>query len=59
MIAVKIKTFRLGKRQMKQFQPTIPRNWIEEMGLREGDSVHLMRDQADRLILVPVREGTE
>jgi len=59
MVAVRIKSFKIGKRQMKQFQPTIPRNWIIEMDLHTGDRVDLMRDDQDRLILVPIKEPAE
>jgi len=34
-------------------QITIPRNWIDDNELKEGDSVDLMKDVADRLIIVP------
>ncbi|MCP6720463.1 MAG: AbrB/MazE/SpoVT family DNA-binding domain-containing protein [Patescibacteria group bacterium] len=43
----------MNKRNLQQFQPTIPRNWLEEVGLKEGDRVNLLRDAEDRLILVP------
>ena len=51
--AVKIKSFKISKRGIHQMQITIPRNWIEDNGLKEGDSVDLMKDMADRLIIVP------
>ena len=53
MEAIKIRFFRMNKRNLQQFQPTIPRNWLEEVGLKEGDRVNLLRDAEDRLILVP------
>lgn len=54
--AVKIRAFIMNKRQLHQFQPTIPKNWVEEIGLREGDKVNLLRDTENRLILVPEKQ---
>ena len=56
MKAIKIKYFKLTKSNIQQFQPTIPANWIEEVGLKEGDRVNLFRDDQDRLILVPEKK---
>ena len=54
--AIKIKFFKVNKRNLRQFQPTIPQNWIEEVGLKEGDRVNLLRDSEDRLIFVPEKQ---
>lgn len=51
--AIKLKSFKIGKRGARQMQITIPRNWLEDNGLKEGDSLDLMKDVADRLIIVP------
>ncbi len=57
MEAIKIRSFRINKRNLRQFQPTIPQNWIEEVGLKEGDRVNLLRDDQDRLILVADKQN--
>ncbi len=57
MEAIKIRSFRINKRNLRQFQPTIPQNWIEEVGLVEGDRVNLLRDDQDRLILVADKQN--
>ena len=46
----------MNKRNLRQFQPTIPQNWIEEVGLKEGDRINLLRDAEDRLIFVPEKK---
>ena len=51
--AIRIKSFKISKRGARQMQITIPRNWIDDNELKEGDSVDLMKDVADRLIIVP------
>lgn len=51
--AVKIKSFKINRRNERQLQITVPREWMEEHGLREGDSVDLMKDTDNRLIIVP------
>jgi len=51
--AVRIKSFKINKRGAHQMQITIPRIWLEENGLKEGDSIDLMKDVTDRLIIVP------
>ncbi len=53
MEAVKIRFYEITKRTFIQFQPTIPWYWLEEMGLKEGDRVNLLKDKEGRLILVP------
>lgn len=51
--AVRIKSFRLGKRGVQQMQVTIPHNWIKENGLGEQDHVDMLKDTEGRLILIP------
>lgn len=51
--AIKIRSFRISKRGERQLQITVPREWVEEQGLSEGDSVDLMKDTENRLIIVP------
>jgi bifunctional DNA-binding transcriptional regulator/antitoxin component of YhaV-PrlF toxin-antitoxin module len=51
--AVKIKSFRINKRRAYQMQMTIPRTWLEENGLKEGDFIDLLKDVTGRLIIVP------
>lgn len=53
--AIRLKSFRINKRGVHQLQITIPRIWIDEQGLQEGDTVDLMKDTEDRLIIVPGR----
>ena len=54
--AVRIKTFTITKRGERQMQITLPRIWIEEHGLKEGDAVDLLKDTEDRLIIMPARK---
>jgi AbrB family looped-hinge helix DNA binding protein len=55
--AVKIRTMKIGKRGVGQMQITIPRNWLKDHGLKEGDSLELRRDTEDRLIIVPGKKS--
>ena len=58
MQAVKIKSFTVKKRELKQLQITNPKNWAEDVGLEEGDTLNILRDSSDRLIVVPEKKQT-
>lgn len=53
--AVRLKFFQITNRGDHQMQITLPRNWIREQGLKVGDSIELLKDTENRLILKPVR----
>ena len=50
-VAVKIKSYPITKKVVKQVQITLPLPWVKEMNLKVGDSVDLYRDTEDRLII--------
>ena len=47
----KIRSYRLKKNREK-INLQVPVHWIRDMGLKEGDSIDLYRDETDRLILI-------
>ena len=51
--AIKLKSFQVGKRGLRQLQVTIPQDWRREKNLGADDSVDLLKDTEGRLIVIP------
>lgn len=54
--AIKIRSRRIGRREMRQIQLTIPKHWVEEVGLREGDKIAIYQDKKNNLIVVAEKQ---
>ncbi len=59
-MAGKIRSYDIEKEiNHKGIQFQIPMQWIKDMQLKEGDSIDLLRDESDRLILVANKKEQE
>jgi len=50
---VKIKEYKISKQGWRGYALPVPKIWIEDNKLEQGDSIEFYRDEKDRLILVP------
>jgi bifunctional DNA-binding transcriptional regulator/antitoxin component of YhaV-PrlF toxin-antitoxin module len=50
--AVKIKTYKVGKRGSRGYVLSLPKVWLEDVQMHEGDLVEVFRDTDNRLIIV-------
>lgn len=49
---IKIKSYKIGQRGLRGFAVSVPKVWIDDLELKEGDLLDFYRDENDRLILV-------
>lgn len=57
---IKIKTYRVTLAGTRGFKLTLPKVWIDDVGLLAGDKLDVYRDAEDRLIIrkaVPMKDG--
>jgi len=54
MSAIKVRSGSLGR----DGRLTAPASWREDLGLKEGDPIDFLRDEQDRLIVVPAEKKT-
>lgn len=52
IIPVKIKTYQVGKRGQRGYMLSLPKVWIDDVGLLPGDKLDVYRDADDRLIII-------
>lgn len=52
-MAVKIKTYRVAKSGMRGNHLTLPKVWLDDLNLNDGDLLDIYRDENDRLIICP------
>ena len=48
---IKIKEYKVKKQGLRGFSVAIPKVWIEDNNLSQGDSIEFYRDEKDNLIL--------
>jgi len=51
--AVKIKTYKVSRKEPQGLVICLPVLWARDVGIRRGDTLDLYRDENDRLIIVP------
>ena len=52
-MAIKIKTYRVAKSGKRGNHLTLPKAWLDDLVLAEGDKLDVYRDEDDRLIVCP------
>ena len=50
--AVKIKTFKIGRRGARGYTLTLPKIWLDDNALEPGDQLDVYRDNENRLIII-------
>ena len=58
-MAIKIKTYKIGKRGARGNIIGLPRTWVDDVGIGPGDMIDIYRDDADRLIFVPRKADSD
>lgn len=54
---VKIKSYVMNERFIRQLQITIPELWVKDMNLKVGDVVDVYRDEKDQIIIKPEKKN--
>ena len=51
MSAIKIKSYRIRKTSERGMSITLPKVWLDDLGLTQGERLDMFRDENDRLII--------
>ena len=54
---VKIKEYTVSKQGERGFAVALPKVWVTDNALKQGDKINFFRDEEDRLIIIPVKKG--
>lgn len=56
---IKIKKYKVRESGLRGRAISLPKVWVDDVGLRPGDIVNFYRDEKDRLILEADKHGGE